>query len=250
MCIGSLDSLGYAQSGELTKVKELLLREDNCYTRHTVSPTVWCVTLVVVALFVLLTPSVMLAYAGLGGYISEKLLGRSGGVDASLFLGDSADGPIVLGSEPIISTVSATSSASGETISATLSGNLSNLNGMPIADTWFVWGYTPAMVNTTATSTETTTGIKTADISGLSQTTIVYYQFRASTDGAVAGDTMSFTSAIGSGRGFMQSGLLLVIAATVIIFAFMFNINILFALTGTVIGILAFYIVKAMIESL
>ena len=58
---------------------------------------------IVLLIVVLLVPSVVSGYVGLGGYVAEKLLGSGPVPDASLLLGDGSRGPVVLGYGVIIS---------------------------------------------------------------------------------------------------------------------------------------------------
>lgn len=161
------------------------------------------VFLLCIALLVLTAP--VSGYAGLGGYISEKLLSRTAGVTASLYLGDSTSGPTVIGAGPAISTSTTSGVATvGGVATATLSGVVSNLNGFPRADTWFTWGYAPgALTNTTATVTVTGTGYVTTTITGYDPGAMtVYYQFVSSTDGTSLGGVNNFrTNPLSSGTG-------------------------------------------------
>lgn len=193
-----------------------------------------------------ISPSILSAYAGLGDYISEKLLGDGVVPDASLYLGDSAGGPAVIGSGPVVSTLSVTNASITAGVStATLRGNLTNLNGMPRADVWWVWGYSLAtMVNTTAVSTVTTTGEKTGVISGYNPDILVFYQFQSSTDGTSLGAVMSFQVGGGTGGGLLRAILPLIIAIGMFVFIIKMTGNPLAALMGAVIGLMAFIIVQ------
>ena len=211
--------------------------------------------LILLAIFsvawLLVSPSFISAYAGLGGYISEKMLG--GATNASLYLGDSSSGPVVIGSGPVISTGGVTNNIMDATGTvATLHGTLGNLNGFPQADYWFVWGESPtAMTNVTPAVTVTTTGDKTADISGYHPSATVYYQFRSSTDGTSIGLVQSFRVAGGRGWAHLLLWLLLIIIAAGIFIAILrLTGNPVAALLATIIGIIAFYVVRAMLESL
>ena len=206
--------------------------------------------LIVLALM-LTSPSLMSAYAGLGDYISEKLLGDATVPNASLYLGDTADGPVVIGSGPIVSTLAAINIVSaGGVASATLRGNLLDLNGMPRADVWWVWGYGPAtMGNTTSVATVTSTGEQTTNISGMNIGVDIYFQFQSSTDGTAIGGTQSFLSggAHGASYSLMRNLLPLIIAIGLFIFIINLSGNPLAALIGAVIGLMAFIIVQQML---
>ena len=184
------------------------------------------------------------AFVGFGGYVSEKLLGNSNNV---LYLGDEASELVVLGSCPTVSTGTATSTSIGGTISATLRGNLSNLNGMPRADVWFVWGYSPsAMVYSTTLSTVTTTGEQTATISPDVGDT-VYYQFRSSTDGTSAGATRSFVAGGGHGASHWMINTLLpiIVAGVVLVSVFLLTSNPIAAFLVAVLGVVGYYVILA-----
>jgi hypothetical protein len=148
--------------------------------------------------YILLTPVIAEGYAGLGGYISEKLLG---GTTASLYLGSGTSGPIVLGRGPAVSTSPVTGAAlSGGTTTATLNGNITSLAGFPSAQVRFEWGYDPAMLtNTTTLVTVSATGAYSAAITGYDPGQEVYYQAVAYTDGVVRGAVTHFHASGGGG---------------------------------------------------
>lgn len=197
----------------------------------------------------IVSPNMLSAYSGLGNYISEKLLGDGVVPDASLYLGDSASGPAVIGSGPIVSTLSVNNATITAGVStATLRGNLTNLNGMPRADVWWVWGYSPtAMINTTFASTVTTAGDKTVAISGYKANIAVYYQFQSSTDGTSLGSVMSFQVGGGTGGGLLNAMLPLIIAVSMFIFIIKMTGNPVAALIGAVVGLMAFIIIQQML---
>jgi len=199
----------------------------------------------------MLSPFLISAFAGFGGYISEKLLGD--GANEALYLGDGTNDLTVVGSAPIVSTVGATSSSAGNIVTMTMAGNLQNLNGMPRADTWFRWGYAPdAMINTTAVATVSGTGEQTADINP-DAGKAVYYRFVASTDGVAYG-VVQLLSAFGGGRSFsywMLNTLLPIVVATVILVAtLLLTGSPILSLTASVIGLIGFYIVLAIVNSI
>ncbi len=207
------------------------------------------VLVLLLLVWVLVSPTLVSAYAGLGDYISEKLLGGAGATDASLYLGDSANGPTVLGSGPAITTNAVTDAiiTSGGTI-ATLRGALTDLNGMPQADVWFVWGYDPsAMVNTTPVITVFAIGDQTAAIAGYNSEQEVYCQLRAGTDGTSRGAVQSFRVEGGTGGWLLWNILTLVIAMGMFILILRFSGNLIVALVGTIIGILAIAIVRSIL---
>jgi len=211
------------------------------------------IMVILLVALVALSPNIMSAYAGLGDYISEKLLGGTGATSASLYLGDSAGGPVVLGSGPLITTLAVTDAtlpATGTT--ATLRGNLASLNGLPLANVWFVWGYTPAtMTNITPVVVVLAVGDQTSVITGYDPQE-VFYQFQASTDGTSLGSVRSFAVSGGRGTAFwlMWNILTLVIAMGLFILVLKLTRNPIAALVGTIIAIIGITIVRGMIQSM
>ncbi len=201
----------------------------------------------------LISPTFVSAYAGLGAYISEKTLGRSD-VSSSLYLGSGTSGPIVLGSGPAISTGTVTNNIIGAGGAvATLHGTLSSLNGFPRADIWFVWGDSPVNLNhTSSVVTVTTIGEKTIDISGYDPAGRVYYQFRSSTDGTSIGSVASFIVTGGRGIAYwlIINILTLLIAASTLLMALRFAHNYVAMLIVVIIGIMAIFIVRAFVNSI
>ena len=56
-----------------------------------------CIAVLFLLTMVLLSPGIVSAYSGMGGYDDEKLLGDGAAQDASFYLGDAPPGPVVLG---------------------------------------------------------------------------------------------------------------------------------------------------------
>jgi len=208
------------------------------------------VLLGLLVLWCLVSPVMVSAVAGFGGYISEKMLGD--GTNEALYLGDGTNDLTVLGSGPVISTVGATSSSAGNIVTMTMTGNLQSLNGMPQADVWFRWGYAPDMATTTAVSVVTVTGVQTAVINPDAGKS-VYYQFTASTDSTSYGAVRLLPIA-GGGHGvsyWMLNTLLpIVIAAVILIAVLMLTGNPILALIASIIGLAGFYIILAMVSSI
>ena len=218
-------------------------------TTKKINKALTLVLLVMLIIYSLVSPVMISAYAGLGGYLSEQLLGT--GVSSSLYLGDTADGPIVLGTAPTVITGNATNIAYTEAgTSVTLHGNLTSLNSMERAEVWFIWGYDPTtLVNTTPAVEVTTTGEKTAVLTGYSNVSRVYYQFVAGTDAQATGATQSFTIGEGGmGSWLLDNILTLIIAAGLFIILLSFSKNPVVALILTVIALLAIAIVKATLD--
>ena len=158
--------------------------------------------ILVSAICSLLFPALVNAYAGLGGYISEKMLGS--GTSASLYLGSGTSGPVVLGRGPAVTTNPVSGAAiSGGTTTATLNGNLDSLAGFPLAQVQFEWGYDPAtLTNTTTLTNVAVTGAYSAVITGYNPSVEVYYRAVGYTDGVVRGSVTHFHATGGEGAGF------------------------------------------------
>lgn len=212
-------------------------------------PKMVVLLLIALIIWALVSPSMVSAMAGFGGYISEKLLGD--GTNEMLYLGDGTNELTVLGLAPVVSTGTATSSSAGNVVTMTVTGNLQDLNGMPRADTYFQWGYSSGgLSNTTTTSTETTTGIKTAIINPDAGED-VYYRFVASTDGTAYG-SIQYLPIVGGGHGisyWMLNTLLpIVIAMIILIGVLLLTSNPIVALISAVIGLVGFYIILALVS--
>lgn len=190
----------------------------------------------------MLSPVVVSAFAGFGGYISERLLGN--GVNESLYLGNSTNELTVLGSGPVVSTVSATSSSSGGVVTMTMTGNLQSLNGMPDADVWFEWDYSfGAWSNSTAVVNTSTTGNKTAVINPDAGKN-VFYRFVSSTDGTSYG-SVRYLPVVGGGHGvsywLINTLLPVIVAGFILVVVFRATGNPLKAFMLAVVGLLVFY---------
>ena len=207
------------------------------------------IALILSLFWVLLVPfGSILMSSGLGGHVSEQSL--SDGTDATPFLGDSADGPILLGTAPTIATLSVTDATIAGVATATLRGTIGSFNSMPRANYWFVWGYSPsALSNTTAEVTVTTTGTKTTGISGFNDKQEVFYQFQASTDGTTEGAVLSF-GPVDSGFNLLNILLPILIAVTIFVFVLGATGQPVIALVGSLIGLLCFAVARAMLDAM
>ena len=197
----------------------------------------------------LVSPVMVSAMAGFGGYISEKLLGD--GTNEALYLGDGTNDLTVLGSGPVVSTVGATSSSAGNIVTMTMTGNLQSLNGMPQANVWFQWGYSTIMVHNTTPVTVSATGEQTVVINPDAGKD-VYYRFIASTDSITYGSIQSLP-VVGGGHGvsyWMLNTLLpIVIASIILISVLLLTGNPILALVASIIGLAGFYIILALVSS-
>jgi len=202
--------------------------------------------LVLYLAFVIISqPAIVSAIAGFGGYISEKMLGD--GTNEILNLGDGVNELGVLGTAPIVSTLPVSNQSAG---SATLNGNLVDLNGMPRASIWFEWGYSPSsLTNSTPATTVTSTGNQSADITGITGK-MLYYRMAASTDGIGRGEILHFPAGQGVSNWLMNTLLPIVIAAVILISVLVLTGNPIAALLASVIGLIAFYIIQAMVSML
>ncbi len=162
----------------------------------------WLLPLILLSLFawIQIAPVVVSAYAGLGGYISEKML--SGAAIDSLYLNRTTAGPLVIASGPAISTGAATAIAWPATgTTATLHGTISSLNGMPTASYYFQWGYAPGALTNTTPTTVGAVGDNTATILHFDPGAVnVYYRFVALTDSTSYGAVASFSGGATKGE--------------------------------------------------
>jgi len=205
--------------------------------------------LLLLLVWFLISPVLVSAMAGFGGYISEKLLGD--GTNEALYLGDGTNELTVLGSGPVVSTLGATSSSASNIVTMTMTGNLQNLNGMPEANIWFQWGYSPVMVFNTTSTTVTSTGEQTVDINPDAGED-VYYRFIASTD-SISYGSVQLLPVVGGGHGvsywMLDTLLPIVIAAIILIAVLLLTGNPILALISSIIGLAGFYIVLALVSS-
>ena len=240
----------YAQSQLVLQFFLLGMRNSLSNALHDTLTRRLLIIAVLLSLFwVLLVPfGSILMSSGLGGHVSEQSLGD--GTDATPFLGDSADGPILLGTVPFISTLSVTDATISGVATATLRGTIGNLNGMPRGSYWFTWGYDPtALSNTTAETVITTTGTKTTGISGFNAKQEVFYRFWASTDGTTSGSVLSF-GPVDTGFNMLNILLPILIAVTIFVFVLGATGQPVLALVGSIIGLLCFAIVRAMLDAM
>jgi len=173
----------------------------------------------------LLLPSIQVLASGVGGYISEKLIDRSGVSSSSLVIG-MGNPQIDIGMGPSVSTLPAQTTKGIN--KATLRGSVDSLNSFPSATVWFEWGYSTSYGNTTATQTATNTGEYSTEITGLSDRP-VHYRFVASLDGTNYGSDSLFQST--------KTATQTLIWLIPTVFA-IFGIVVLFALRGSPIAVI------------
>lgn len=200
-------------------------------------------------LYVMMLPSVSTAFSGLGGYIGEKILGD--GTNNVLTLGDGTHTNQILASAPTVSTSAVSNNAQNN--SATFNGRLDNLNGMPRANVWFEWGYSPLfLINTTPNVTVTTTGVKSVAVTSLTAGVLVYYRIASTTDGTSRGAIVSFTAGgvKGASYSLLHNVLLLVLAATIVYVAAKKTNSIPIGIAAGIGGLLVFKIIESIVNTL
>lgn len=147
---------------------------------------IWAVVGILV--FLLLFCATVLAWE-LGGYISEKLIERSGVANSSLVIDSSgvSNAMLDVGMAPAITTLAATNVSMGADTHATLNGEVASLNGFPQAAVYFQWGYDTGYGNATASQTITAVGSYSADINNYNPDREVHYRFVSEADGTSYG---------------------------------------------------------------
>jgi hypothetical protein len=197
-------------------------------------------------------PIVVSGFAGLGGYIGEKILGD--GTNEALLLGDGVNTNQILGSAPVVTTSAVTNNnVVGASNTATLNGNLQSLNGMPTADVWFEWGYSPLFINnTTPNVTATIAGAQSVVLTGFISGLTVYYRIASTTEGATRGSLTTFTAggSAGTSYKFLRDILLLVVACGILAYVLNKTGNIVYALAGVLAGIVGFKVIEAFVNYL
>lgn len=207
-------------------------------------------TLIAIISTVALTILQTTAQAGIGGLLSERMLGRDGVADSSLLLGRTGTSITlsIMGFAPIVSTQPPVSAAGGTT--ATLRGTVSSMKGQPSATGYFEWGYSAgALTNTTTTIPITGIGNYQKTVTGLTGAAI-YYRFVTDADGTSYGTVSSFNVTTSELGNIMLKNLLRVCAAVaILITAIKKSRRGLSELaTAILIGIVAFVIVSMIIE--
>ena len=146
-------------------------------------------TVLIIGLLLLL-PNTQVLASEIGGYVSEKLVDRSGVNSAQLVIG-MGNPQIDIGMGPAVSTLPAQTTPAKDT--ATLRGGVDSLNNFPNVVVWFEWGYNTSYGNATPTQIATSTGTYTADISNFNLAQTVHYRFCASADGTNCGSDNPFS---------------------------------------------------------
>jgi len=146
--------------------------------------------------------------SGLGGYISEKLLERSGVTNSHILIDMSgvSNSSLDTGMSGRV-TVSAASNIymDGTGSHATLSGNLQDMNGFPSVTVYFEWGYDASYGHTTTSQVMATTGSFSATLDHFDPSETVYFRGVAVADGKNYSSPSSF---VASGASFAWFNLL------------------------------------------
>jgi len=158
--------------------------------------------LIIAIAVVLLWPAIAQGAISLGGFYSEKLIEGST-ANSSLLIGGTNE-ELVVGGSSVVSTVGCDSAIlSGGFTTAVLRGNVTDLNGFPNVEAWFVWGYAPGDMNVaTPHVIVAATGEYTATINGWDPGNKVYFAAVTGTDGVYVGGTGSFVVTGGTGIGY------------------------------------------------
>lgn len=211
-------------------------------------------TIIAVATTVILTAISVTSQVGLGSMISEKMLGRDGVADSSLLLGRTGTNTelSVLGFAPIVSTQTHTAlGEAGGITTATLVGRVTNMNGMPSATGYFLWGYNAgALVNTSSTVAVTGTGDYSVTITGFDATEYVYYQFVTDADGTSYGTTLRFLLPSGTGGFLLKTILRVILAGIILVTIVRFGRTPIIMAILTVLGLVGFAFISSLIDTL
>lgn len=200
-------------------------------------PLIWLLVLSLVCMAVL--PATMTLADVIGGYMSEKLMGRTGVADSSLVIERTGvvSPALDMGLGPVVTTQAATNVNMDGGTSATLHGTLTDLNGFPTAIVYFEWGYDLAYGHVVGVQTLAAPGAFTTTINGFAGGEVIHFRSAGDADGTNYGSDQSFSA---SSPGFTVVNLLpLVFALFGIILIFMFKgSTVLMMITGfiTVIG--------------
>jgi hypothetical protein len=139
-----------------------------------------------------LISSITLA-VGIGGYMSEKLIARTGVADSNLVIDRSgisnSDLDIAMGL-PVVALPATNVFMDTDGTHATLNGRITDLKGYPSATVWFEWGYDTGYGYSTSTQTANDLGTYSAIITHYDAGKTVYYRFASLTDGTNYSDPL------------------------------------------------------------
>ena len=186
--------------------------------------------------------------SGIGGFVSEFLMSR-GAADSQLLIGrDGVDGGMRdIGQSAIVDTLPATGITP---TGGTLQGNVTDLNGFPRTTVYFEWGLTLLYGNTTAPQVVNVLGVYEATINGIPSGTLVHFRAAADADGTLYGIDQTFEVAP-VGAAWLWNLLSIVLAAVICVTALAYiGKNPIGMLVSLIIGIIAFYMVQAILAIL
>lgn len=210
--------------------------------------TRWLLFWVVAILSILMLPYIQTFASEIGGYISEKLIDRSGVASSELVIGRSGvnNSTLDMGMGAIVSTLPATNITDPSTV---LNGRLSDMNGMPQAIAYFEWGYNTSYGNTSTSQTLTGTGDFSATIGGYDSKKTIHFRAVSDTDGTLYGADQIFE--VGdrpTSYGLLQNILTTIIACGIFIVCLRASGgNWIVALIMTIIGFIAIVIANAIL---
>jgi hypothetical protein len=204
------------------------------------------VVLVFIFLLVMIHP-IVLAYGGLGGLVSEKLLQGTPG-NNSLTLGSGDASTLYLGMSGIVTTGEATDiDAKNKTV--ILHGEVTDMNGLPLVYAYFDWGYTSACGTSTIRTSLTSAGIYQITLSGYNSSKTIYYRSAIESDGMSYGSLSSFTSGKSVGMILLQMLATPFIALLILVRTAWFSDSIEDKIIGVIIGIVILLSVNAFLGS-
>ncbi len=161
---------------------------------------VWWFCLIMAIVFALVFVSAAVYAFGIGGYVSEKLIDRSGVNNSNVLIGRSgvSDSALSTGMSGIVAAAGATNIyMDGAVTHATLHGNLQNLNGFPSVSVYFQWGYDTSYGYTTVAQSMAAIGAFTADIQNFALDRVIYWRTVVDADGRNYSGSSIFTSPSG-----------------------------------------------------
>jgi len=189
-----------------------------------------------------------LAVAGIGGLISEKVMGGS---TSSLLTLASNDGSQIVGMAPTVTTGGATDISYEAVSTATLHGVVNNMNNFPISIAYFEWGYDLALGHRTSTTTMTSTGNYQRVLTGYDvRQERVFYRAAIESDGTNYGNVSSFVPTGGKTSAVLLLWRVLpIVMALAIVLAVLTGLSIK-ALIMTISGLIGFVVIMHLIELL
>lgn len=148
---------------------------------------------VIILTFLLLSSVNVLAFAGQGGYITEKLLDRAGTAASSLIIAmaGTASSYLDIGISPYVSTSEATDVLANH---ATLHGSVTDMRGLPLTYAYFEYGESIAYGSTTPLQPITSVSDYSTTITGLVVDKTIHFRAVVIADGKLYGSDKTFLS--------------------------------------------------------